>query len=162
LESLPSYSELPLFPFKNYPVFIFSTAALSYAKRRRTLDRWKASAIIPRSDRCTPDHPTNDCEQPNQLAGVIIPQLLSRVASQVPRAIHVPACRRFPINCASLDRRPYQVVLGLSTFASPSARIRAFRRLHLTLAGRVLQPLSCPYRRPGSTSSSRITPTSLQ
>jgi hypothetical protein len=81
-----------------------------------------------------------------------MPQLLSRLASQVPRAIHVPACRRFPINCASLDRRPYQVVLGLSTLPRPNARIRAFRRLHLTLAGRGLQPLSCPYRRPGSIS----------
>jgi hypothetical protein len=161
LESLPSYSELPLFPFKNYPIFIFSTAALSYAKRRRTLDRRKASAIILKSDRCTPDHPTNSCGQPNQLAGVIIPQLRSRLASQVPFPIHVPACRRFPINCASLDRRPYQVTLGLSALPHPSARIRAFRRLQLTLAGRVLQPVSCPYRRPGSTSRGRITPTSL-
>jgi hypothetical protein len=128
------------------PFSSFQTAALSYVKRRRTLDRRKASAIILKSDRRTPDHPTNNCDQPNQLAGVIIPQLLSRLSSQVPLAIHVPACRRFPINCASLDRRPYQVAHGLSTFASPSARIRSFRRLHLTPAGRGLQPLSCPYR----------------
>jgi hypothetical protein len=140
---------------------MFSTVVLSYAKRRRTLDRRKASAIILGSDRCTPDHPTNDYVQPNQLATVIIPQLLSRLSSQVPLTKYVPACRSFPINCASLDRRPYQVAHSLSTFLRPSARIRAFRRLHLTLAGRGLQPLSCPYRRPGSTSSSRVTPTSL-
>jgi hypothetical protein len=77
--------------------------------------------------------------------------------SQVPHAIHVPACQRFPINCASLDRRPYQLALGLSTFPRPSARTRSFRSLHLTLTGRGVQRLSCPYRLPSSTPISRIT-----
>jgi hypothetical protein len=83
------------------------------------------------------------------------------VRPKVPRAIHVPACRSFPINCASLDRRPYQVGTACQHLPHPSARVRAFRRLHLNLAGRGLQPLSYPYRRPGSTPISRITPPSL-
>jgi hypothetical protein len=161
LESLAFYSELPLFPFFRISPFHLLTAALSYAKSRRTPDRRKASAIITKSDRRTPDHPANNREQPNQSPRAIIPRLLSHLRPKCPHAIHVPACRRFSINCASLDRRPYQVVLGLSTLPRPSARTRAFRRFHLTLAGRGLQPLSCPYRRPGSTSSSRITPTCL-
>jgi hypothetical protein len=41
------------------------------------------------------------------------------VRPKVSRAIHVPPCRSFPINCASLDRRPYQVAHSFSTIASP-------------------------------------------
>jgi hypothetical protein len=106
-------------PFRIPSFSSFEPSLCHTPNRRRTLDRRKASAIILKSDRRTPDHPTNNCEQPNQLAEVIILQLLSRLSSNVPRATHVPACRSFPINCASLDRCPYQVAHSVSTFATP-------------------------------------------
>jgi hypothetical protein len=132
-------------------------------KRRRTLDRRKASAIITKPAFRTPDYPADNREQRSQLRAACdhTTTIVALVRLKVPRAIHVPVHQSFPIKGASLDRRPYQVDTACQQLPHPSARIRAFRRLHLNLAGRGLQPLSCPSRRPGSTPISRITPPSL-
>jgi hypothetical protein len=161
----PFNQSYPLSLLRITPFSSFLTAALSCAKRRRTLDRWKASTVILKSDGRTVDYPVHSREQLSYYpehyphGKPIITLLLSHMSVQVPRAIHVPACQSFPINYFSLDRYPYQLALDLTTLSRQSARTRALRRLHLTLAGRGLQLLSCPYRRPGSTP--RITRTSL-
>jgi hypothetical protein len=127
LESFPFYSELPFSPYMNYPVFIFSAVALSYAKRRRTLDRWKASTIILESDRRSPDHPNSSRVQlrhyPEQYPHekLVIRRLLLRMSVQVPRVIHVPACQSVPSNYALRDRRPYQLALDSSALPRRSA-----------------------------------------
>jgi hypothetical protein len=134
---------------------------------RRTLDRRKASAIILKSDRCTPDRPNSNRVQlrhyPEQyLHGKpTITRQLSRMSVQVPRAIHVPTCQSVPIKYAVFDRRSYQLAHDSSALSRRNARTKTFRRLHLTLAGRGLQSLSCLYRCLGSTPISRITRTSL-
>jgi hypothetical protein len=144
-----------------------STTALSYSKRRWTLDRWKASTIIRKSDRRTFGYPVHNREQLNYNpehythGKSIIPHSVPAKTIRIPHGIHVPAPASTPIIYALLNRCPYQLALESSALSLQSARTRAFRHLHLTLAGRGLQLLSCRYRRPGSTSISRITRPSL-